>query len=129
MAKDPNIDLVVCSIRVDRHFQAISPALKAGKNVFVEWPLAASLQEAEELLRLKNENGVKIAAVGLQARQAPIIGKIKELIDEGRIGKVLSSTFTAFAALAGATVSLRCYSSFLLAVCWVRTCVVFSILG
>jgi predicted dehydrogenase len=61
--------------------------------VYVEWPLGKSLSEARELLRLKNEGGVKHAIIGLQARQAPIIKKLKELVEGGRIGKVLSSTW------------------------------------
>ncbi|KAF4635515.1 hypothetical protein G7Y89_g2571 [Cudoniella acicularis] len=101
LAKDKNVDLVVCSVRVDRHLPTISPALRAGKDVYVEWPLGKNLTEAKELLRLKNENGVKNAIVGLQARQAPIVKTIKELVDSGRIGKVLSSTWTSQAAQGG----------------------------
>lgn len=97
LAKDPNIDLVVCSVRVDRHLPTISPSLKAGKDVYVEWPLGKDLAEAEELLRLKNEGKVKHATVGLQARQAPIIKTVKKLIADGEIGKVLSSTWTGAA--------------------------------
>lgn len=63
--------------------------------MYVEWPLGKSLPEARELLRLKIEGGVKHAVVGLQARQAPIIKKLKELVDGGRIGKVLSSTWVS----------------------------------
>jgi predicted dehydrogenase len=81
--------------RVDRHLPTIGPSLKAGKNVYVEWPLGKDSAEARELARLKNESGVKIATVGLQARQASIIKKLKELVDGGRVGKVLSSTYTA----------------------------------
>jgi len=95
LANDKDIDLVVCSVRVDRHLATISPSLKAGKDVFVEWPLGKSAKEARELLRLKNEGGVKNAVVGLQGRQGPIIRRLKELVDSGRIGKVLSSTWTA----------------------------------
>ena len=95
VANDADVDLVVCSTRVDRHLPTIGPSLKAGKNVYVEWPLGKDSTEAQELVRLKNEGGVKIATVGLQARQAPIIKKLKELVDGGRIGKVLSSTYTA----------------------------------
>jgi predicted dehydrogenase len=97
------VELVVCSVRVDRHFPTISPSLKAGKNVFVEWPLGKSAAEARELLKLKNENGVKTAVVGLQARQAPIVNKIKSLVESGAIGKVLSSTWVAQATNGGPT--------------------------
>lgn len=56
-------------------------------------PLGKNLAEAQELLRLKNEGKVKLAAVGLQAREAPILKKLKALIADGKIGKVLSSTW------------------------------------
>ena len=36
---------------------------------------------------------MKLAAVGLQARKAPILKKLKQLIADGKIGKVLSSTW------------------------------------
>jgi predicted dehydrogenase len=101
LAKDENIDLVVCSVRVDRHLATVGPSLKAGRDVFVEWPLGKSLSDAKELLRLKNEGGVKNAVVGLQARQAPVVKKAKELVESGRIGAVLSSTWVGQAGIAG----------------------------
>jgi predicted dehydrogenase len=101
LANDPDIDLVVCSVRVDRHLKTISPVLKAGKDVYVEWPLGKSLAEAKELLRLKNEGGVKNAVVGLQARQAPLIKKVKDIIGSGRIGPVFSSTWVGQGNMGG----------------------------
>jgi predicted dehydrogenase len=106
LAKDPEIDLVVCSVRVDRHLATISPSLKAGKDVYVEWPLGKSLAEAKELLKLKNEGGVKKAVVGLQARQAPLIKKVKELIQQGRIGEVYSSTWVGQGSVGGETTGM-----------------------
>ncbi|KAI8629729.1 NAD-binding Rossmann fold oxidoreductase family protein [Xylariaceae sp. FL1651] len=105
LAKDPNVELVVCSVRVDKHLPTIAPSLKAGKNVFVEWPLGKNLAEAKELLRLKNEAGVKTADVGLQARQDPVIATIKQLVDSGKIGKVLNSTWTGQGENGGQTVN------------------------
>jgi predicted dehydrogenase len=81
LEKVPNFDLVVCSFRVDRHLKTVGPSLKAGKDVYVEWPLGKNLHEAQVLLRLKNEGKVKNAVVGLQGRQAPIVRKVKELIE------------------------------------------------
>ncbi|KAI9745111.1 MAG: transcription regulator gal80 [Claussenomyces sp. TS43310] len=101
IAKDPNVQLVVCSVRVDRHAATITPALKAGKDVFVEWPLAKNLEQAEELLRLSKEGKVKTSIVGLQGRHAPLVHKVKALIKEGRIGKVLSSTWVGQAGNLG----------------------------
>ena len=54
---------------------------------------------------MKNENSVKTAIVGLQARQAPIIHKLKALISIGAIGKVLSSTWVGQATNGGPSTS------------------------
>lgn len=91
LAADPNVDLIVVSVRVASHYALTKPAIKAGKDVFVEWPLGATTAEAVELTKLAEEKGVK-TIVGLQARASPLVVKIKSLIDEGKIGKVLSST-------------------------------------
>jgi len=101
LAKDPNVELVVCSVRVDHHLATVGPSLKAGKDVYVEWPLGKSLSDAKELLRLKNEGKVKHAVVGLQARQAPVVRKVRELLGNGRIGAVLNSTWVGQASLGG----------------------------
>ena len=99
LAQDPNVDLVVISVNVGKHYELAKPALLAGKDVFVEWPLGATPQEAEELTRLAKQANVR-TMVGLQARPDPLVVKIKELVDSGRIGKVTSSFVTAqFAGL------------------------------
>ncbi|KAI1874850.1 uncharacterized protein JN550_002279 [Neoarthrinium moseri] len=94
IANDPNVDLVVVSVNVQKHFSLAKPALEQKKNVFVEWPLGASVAEAEELTRLAKTNDVK-AFVGVQARADPSILKVKEIIASKKIGKIISSTATA----------------------------------
>ncbi|PVI07496.1 NAD-P-binding protein [Periconia macrospinosa] len=100
LAADPNVELVVCSIRVDKHYEALLPALKAGKDVFCEWPLASNAAQAEELLKIAKEKGVK-TLVGLQAGMSPTVRKVKELLDGGRVGRLLSSSFVGAATLVG----------------------------
>ncbi|KAG0652059.1 Aspirochlorine biosynthesis E [Hyphodiscus hymeniophilus] len=91
IAADPDVDLIVCSVVVTKHYILIKPALLAGKDVYVEWPLGASTAETEELTTLAKEKGVK-TVVGVQARADPLVMKLKELVDGGRIGRVVSST-------------------------------------
>lgn len=69
LAKDPDVDLVVCSVNVSKHYALIKPALEHGKMAFVEWPLGRTLQEAEELTSLAKERGVR-TVVGLQGRKS-----------------------------------------------------------
>jgi predicted dehydrogenase len=66
------------------------PILKAGKDAFVEWPLGANLQQAEEMLATAKQSGSK-TIVGLQARPSPVIQKIKQLVKDKAIGDLLSS--------------------------------------
>lgn len=51
------------------------PALRAKKDIFVEWPLASSLADAEEMAALAKKQGVK-TWVGLQARMQPAMVKV-----------------------------------------------------
>jgi predicted dehydrogenase len=90
IANDPNVDMVAVCVQVGKHYKLTKPALLAGKDVFVEWPLGASTSEAEELNQLAKAKGVK-TVVGLQARASPVVTKMKDLIQNGTIGNVLSS--------------------------------------
>ncbi|CAN9083071.1 unnamed protein product [Alternaria alternata] len=91
LAKDPDVDLVVCSVRVDRHHQLMMPVIKAGKDVYVEWPLASNLTQATEMYTAAQKSGSK-TIVGLQSRSNPYIRKIKELVANKTVGDLLSST-------------------------------------
>jgi len=106
LAKDPDVDLIVCSVNVSKHYALIRPALEHGKMAFVEWPLGRNLQEAEELTILAKEKGVR-TLVGLQGRKSPLIVRIKQLVDEGRVGRILSSSAVAINGNSGAQVPLK----------------------
>jgi predicted dehydrogenase len=93
LAADPSVDLVVCSVNVAKHYELIKPALLAGKMAYVEWPLGANISEAEELARIAEEKGVR-TVVGLQGRMDPLIDIIRNTVDSGKIGEVLSSNIS-----------------------------------
>ena len=95
LANASNVDLVVCCTRVDLHYDTIKPSVAAGKNVYVEWPLASNHQDAQELASLARRTGAK-TIVGLQARVDPAIRKIRQLLEQEVIGKVLSSDLSAY---------------------------------
>ncbi|KAH6860355.1 NAD-binding Rossmann fold oxidoreductase family protein [Alternaria alternata] len=100
LAKDPDVDLVVCSVRVDRHHQLMMPVIKAGKDVYVEWPLASNLTQATEMYTAAQKSGSK-TIVGLQARSSPFVRKIKELVANKTVGDLLSSTLEFTVGWAG----------------------------
>ncbi|KAB8342745.1 hypothetical protein FH972_022343 [Carpinus fangiana] len=104
LAADPDIDLVVCSVRVDRHYETIKPAIEAGKTCFVEWPLASSYDQAKELLELSKKSGSKVM-VGLQGQTTPVVRKLKQVIESGRIGRLLSVHASSEGLIGGPTMS------------------------
>ncbi|KAF2443019.1 oxidoreductase family protein [Karstenula rhodostoma CBS 690.94] len=96
LAQDPDIDLVVCCTRVDVHFRTIEPSIRAGKAVFVEWPLAENLSR---VLELAGDGPIQDSIIGLQGRVSPVTLRLKALLAEGVIGKVLSSHVSSYGAL------------------------------
>ncbi|KAH8879171.1 NAD(P)-binding protein [Thozetella sp. PMI_491] len=96
LAADPDVQLVVVVTRVDKHYAAVLPSIKAGKDAFVEWPLAENLERVRELAAIASDKRVR-TAVGLQGRLAPVIQKVGEVLASGQIGKVLHSEMRAAA--------------------------------
>jgi predicted dehydrogenase len=99
LAKDPDVDVVICNTRVDKHFETILPSIHAGKDVFVEWPIASTPKQINEIVEASRKSGSRVA-VGLQRRWLPPVVKIREIIAEGKLGKVLSSKAEAYGGLA-----------------------------
>lgn len=89
LATQPDIDLVTVAVKVPHHHSIVMPLLEAGKNVYCEWPLGATAEEAEEMASAARANGV-VAVVGLQGRHDPALTHMKELVADGWMGEVLS---------------------------------------
>jgi predicted dehydrogenase len=88
------VDLVVVAVKVPHHRELILPALEAGKMILCEWPLGNGLAEAEELAAVAEAQGVR-TFVGLQARAAPPVRYVRDLIADGYVGEVLSTSIIA----------------------------------
>nr|WP_320049174.1 Gfo/Idh/MocA family oxidoreductase [uncultured Desulfuromonas sp.] len=85
------IDLVVVTVKVPFHNELVRAALEAGKHVHCEWPLGNGLEQARELTRLADEKGV-VATVGTELRTAPELHYLRQLVADGYVGEVLSTT-------------------------------------
>ena len=94
MVAQPDIDLVAVVVRVPKHYDLVMTALHAGKAVFCEWPLGATLAEAEQMRDLAAARSLR-TAVGLQARSDPTLMYARELVQQGFLGDVLGASFTA----------------------------------
>jgi len=85
---------VAVVVRVPSHYEPTRAAIEAGKPVYTEWPLGRTTAEAEELAALARAQGVQ-TAVGLQARVSPALLYMKEQIEAGYVGEVLSCHATS----------------------------------
>jgi len=104
----PDIDVVAVTVRVPHHRELVSAALDAGKAVYCEWPLGRDLDEARAMAALAAEKGVR-TVVGLQARQAPPIEFVQQLLSDGYVGEVLSTSMVGLSVLGGTLVQPNAY--------------------
>lgn len=93
MGADPQVEAALVAVRVPAHYELSKNALEAGKHVYCEWPLGANTEEAEALAALAREKNVR-TMVGLQRRASPAYMYLRELVNEGYVGQVLSVNMT-----------------------------------
>jgi predicted dehydrogenase len=91
LVNSPDVDVVAITVKVPHHFELATAALTAGKAVYCEWPLGNGLREAEQLAALAQQQRV-LAVAGLQARAAPTVLYVRDLVRQGYVGEVLSTT-------------------------------------
>jgi len=87
MLAAPDLDAVAIVTPVATHFDLAMAALEAGKHVLVEKPLAASSDQAKQLLRRAGEDGL-VLMPGHTFLYSPPVVKIKELLDTGELGDI-----------------------------------------
>ena len=83
------IDLTFLPVGIGLHAPLSIAAMKSGSNVYVEKPLAATVQEVDDIIRASEETG-KFAAVGYQHAYQPNVLRIKQVISNGELGKIKS---------------------------------------
>jgi predicted dehydrogenase len=84
---DPEIDAVVIATPAGTHFELARAALQAGKNIFVEKPMATTAAEVDELARIAGKNKL-IAMVGHTFIYNAAVRYVKKLIDAGDLGEI-----------------------------------------
>ena len=89
LCADPEVDLVTVAVRPRLHYPLTMAALRAGKPVFCEWPLALDTAEALEMASTAAQGSIP-TAVGLQGRFSPAIAWARRLVAEGTVGRPLS---------------------------------------
>ena len=85
--RDSDVDAVLIATPISTHYALAAEALMAGKHVFVEKPMTASVREAEQLVQLAEQRGLTLM-VGHTFEYSPPVSKIKEIIESGELGDV-----------------------------------------
>src|SRR5258708_33421185 len=96
------VDVVAVTVKVPHHRELVSAALAAGKAVYCEWPLGRDLDDARGMAALAAKQRLH-TVVGLQARQAPAIEFVQQLLRDGSVGEGLATTMVGL-SIPGATV-------------------------
>src|SRR3989440_258479 len=100
LVTQPDIDVVAVTVKAPLHREPVLSALAAGKAVYCEWPLGRDLDDARAMAALAAQQGAR-TVVGLQARQAPAIDLVQELLGDGYVGEVLSTTMVGLSVAGG----------------------------
>jgi predicted dehydrogenase len=87
LLNDSSLEAVAIATPVSSHFGLAAAALRAGKHVFVEKPLAASSAESLELIRLADEHGL-VLMPGHTFLYSPPVNAIRSFIEGGELGDI-----------------------------------------
>jgi predicted dehydrogenase len=87
LLNDSSLEAVAIATPVSSHFGLAAAALRAGKHVFVEKPLAASSAESLELIRLADEHGL-VLMPGHTFLYSPPVNAIRSFIEGGELGEI-----------------------------------------
>lgn len=92
--KDAEVDLVFITTRHNSHASMVLEAMKAGKSVFVEKPLAIKEEELEEIISNYEKSNVTVS-VGFNRRFAPLAQKMKSILGSGKTPINIVTTMNA----------------------------------
>ena len=92
-AERREVDGVMIATPDRLHFSQAMSAIRNGYPVLLEKPAASSLEELDSLLEASDRSGVPVS-VCLVMRYHPFLRRIKEIVDSGEIGRILSIEHT-----------------------------------
>ncbi len=93
MLEKEKIDLVSIAVPTGLHKKIALDCIRLGKHILIEKPIAASVSEAKQIVEKAKHKGIKFT-VGHIERFNPAVLKLKEMIDSGKLGEIVSiSTF------------------------------------
>ena len=75
IANDPNVDLVAVSVKIPDHYKAVTPAIEAGKDIYIEWAVGNGYKQTVEIAEAAKRKGVRVL-VGVQSIQNASLQKV-----------------------------------------------------
>ena len=87
LVKNPEVEAVVLCVPDGLHLEMTAGALRAGKDVLCEKPMALTVEECEEMRKVEKETGKRLM-IGQICRYTPAFRKAKKLIEAGEIGEL-----------------------------------------
>lgn len=93
LIRDKNVGIVVIATPGYLHKEMALEALRAGKDLMLEKPIATTYADAIEILR-EAKRSKRIVAVGMQRRYSQLDTAVRETIEAGTIGQIRHITFT-----------------------------------
>lgn len=91
LVQDPELDAVIVAATNTTHAEMTIAALKAGKHVLCEKPMATTLEDARGMIKASKESSLKLMIAHNQ-RLETAHQKAREILQSGRLGKVLTFT-------------------------------------
>lgn len=97
LINDPEVNAIYVATPPSSHMEYAIKAMLAGKPVYVEKPMAMNYEECLEMIRVSEQTGQKLF-VAYYRRMLPYFLQVKELLNKGAIGDILSVNTTYFRA-------------------------------
>lgn len=95
LAHEPSIDVIAVCSPNGLHAQHAIDGLKAGFHVLCEKPMGLSVKECGEMMQTAERSNKRLFAIK-QNRYNPPVAAVKEIIEDGKLGKVLSVQLSCF---------------------------------
>lgn len=87
LINDPNVDVIFISSPEHLHYPMAMAALKAKKNIYLEKPIAHTLEEGQQIVDLAEKTGT-VVQVGTQNRSNKLYIEAKKMVEDGVIGDI-----------------------------------------
>jgi len=87
LVSSPDIDIVDIALPQSLHYEVALAAAKEGKHIFCEKPLAMNTKQAEEMLKVCEDNKVT-HYLNHNYRRTPAVAFARKMIEEGKIGRI-----------------------------------------